>query len=324
MIVQTDRAPVLCIFGPTASGKTDLAMQLADQYPCDLISVDSAQIYRHMNIGSAKPDVDTLARYPHALIDILEPEESYSAANFADDATQLIELAHKNKRLPILVGGTMLYYHALFGGLADLPASDPAIRTAIEQRITEDGLEPLYQYLISIDQYAADKLTPNDRQRIIRFTELLETTGKTPSELFEQQRTSRPSWPTLSIGLEPARDALHRRIAERFHIMIDAGFIDEVAELRNRPHLTAEHPSMRAVGYRQLWAYLDGAHSRNEAIELGIIATRQLAKRQITWMRNRLREHLTPVLFDPLETPSTHILSQISSWLDDDAMAIKK
>lgn len=314
-MLQNDQPPVICIFGPTASGKTDLAMQLADQYPCDLISVDSAQIYRHMDIGSAKPDVDTLTRYPHALIDILSPEDSYSAANFCDDATHLINQAHQNNRLPVLVGGTMLYYHALFGGLADLPASDPKIRAAIEQRIEKEGLEPLYHHLINIDAYAAAKLTPNDRQRIIRFTELLETTGKTPSQLFAEQQASRPSWRTFSIGLEPQREELHRRIAKRFQIMIDAGFIDEVAALRERPNLTAEHPSMRSVGYRQLWAYLDGIHSKDEAIELGIIATRQLAKRQITWMRNRLREHLTPTIFDPLGTLSSHIISQISTWL---------
>lgn len=318
------QSPVVCIFGPTASGKTALAMRLADHYPCDLISVDSAQIYRHMDIGSAKLDQESLTQYPHALIDILPPEASYSAADFATDARHLIEKAHRHNRLPVLVGGTMLYYHALYGGLADLPASDPQVRRAIEEKIAADGLEPLYQRLISIDPYAAAKLKANDRQRIIRFTELLEITGKTPSALFAAQKVSSPSWPTLSIGLEPPRALLHQRIAERFRLMIEAGFIEEVAALRERPHLTAEHPSMRAVGYRQLWQYLEGKHSREEAIELGIIATRQLAKRQITWMRNRLREHLHPTIYDPQTITTQQLLTTIIDWLNNDMMAIKK
>ncbi|UJF23914.1 tRNA (adenosine(37)-N6)-dimethylallyltransferase MiaA [Suttonella sp. R2A3] len=294
--------PVICLLGPTASGKTAAAFHLADQLPCRLISVDATQIYRGLDIGSAKPDQETLTRYPHALIDIINPEETYSAAQFCQDATTLIEQAHSESCIPVLVGGTMLYYHALFGGLADLPASDPAIRAQIEDEISEQGLQPFYEYLIANDPYAAEKLKAGDRQRIIRFTELTRLTGKLPHELFAEQAAQRPSWRVLAHGLLPERGLLHQRIAERFQQMIEQGFIEEVAELRSRATLSAEHPSMRSVGYRQIWAYLEGNSSREQAIEQGIIATRQLAKRQITWMRNRLREHLDLTLHDPMQT----------------------
>lgn len=298
---MSDQTRVICLLGPTASGKTAAAFALADASPCRLISVDATQIYRGLDIGSAKPDRATLTRYPHALIDIIEPEETYSAAQFCRDASQLIAQAHAAGQTPVLVGGTMLYYHALFAGLADLPASDAHTRAQIEAEIDARGLQPFYDFLVEADAYAAAKLKAGDRQRIIRFTELYRLTGKLPSALFAEQNAQRPDWRVLALALLPERALLHQRIAARFQAMIEQGLIDEVAALRARPTLSAAHPSMRSVGYRQIWAYLDGSLSREQAIEQSIIATRQLAKRQITWMRNRLREHLDLRCYDPTE-----------------------
>ncbi len=301
--------PVICLIGPTASGKTALAFALADRYPVHLISVDSAQIYRGMNIGSAKPDAATLARYPHALIDILEPEEAYSAGRFAADARREIAAAHARGQIPLLVGGTMLYYHTLYTGLDDLPPADPENRARIEARLATVGSAALHAELARVDLQSAATIQPNDRQRLVRALELLATTGQPPSALYAAQQTRRPPWPTLAIGLNPARAVLHQRIGERFHAMIAQGLIDEVAALKTRPQLSLAAPSMRSVGYRQIWQYLDGACDRATAIEQAIIASRQLAKRQITWMNNRLGRELAISQYDPLANPAAPLLA---------------
>lgn len=301
--------PVICLIGPTASGKTALAFALADRYPVHLISVDSAQIYRGVNIGSAKPDAATLARYPHALIDILEPEEPYSAGRFAADARREIAAAHALGKIPLLVGGTMLYYHTLYTGLDDLPPADPENRARIEARLATVGSAALHAELARVDPQSAATIQPNDRQRLVRALELLATTGQPPSALYAAQQTRRPPWPTLAIGLNPARAVLHQRIGERFHAMIAEGLIDEVAALKTRPQLSLAAPSMRSVGYRQIWQYLDGACDRETAIEQAIIASRQLAKRQITWMNNRLGRELAIYQYDPLANPAAPLLA---------------
>ena len=301
--------PVICLIGPTASGKTALAFALADRYPVHLISVDSAQIYRGMNIGSAKPDAATLARYPHALIDILEPEEPYSAGRFAADARREIAAAHARGQIPLLVGGTMLYYHTLYTGLDDLPPADPENRARIEARLATVGSAALHAELARADPQSAATIQPNDRQRLVRALELLATTGQPPSALYAAQQPRRPPWPTLAIGLNPARAVLHQRIGERFHAMIAQGLIDEVAALKTRPQLSLAAPSMRSVGYRQIWQYLDGACDRATAIEQAIIASRQLAKRQITWMNNRLARELAISQYDPLTNPAAPLLA---------------
>ncbi len=301
--------PVICLIGPTASGKTALAFALADRYPVHLISVDSAQIYRGMNIGSAKPDAATLARYPHALIDILEPEEAYSAGRFAADARREIAAAHARGQIPLLVGGTMLYYHTLYTGLDDLPPADPENRARIEARLAAVGSAALHAELARADPQSAATIQPNDRQRLVRALELLATTGQPPSALYAAQQTRRPPWPTLAIGLNPARAVLHQRIGERFHAMIAQGLIDEVAALKARPQLSLAAPSMRSVGYRQIWQYLDGDCDRASAIEQAIIASRQLAKRQITWMNNRLGRELAICQYDPLANPAAPLLA---------------
>ena len=295
--------PVICLIGPTASGKTALAFALADRYPVHLISVDSAQIYRGMDIGTAKPDAATLARYPHALIDILDPEDAYSAARFAADAAREIAAAHQAGDIPVLVGGTMLYFHTLYTGMDGLPAADPAKRAVIEARLAAEGAAALHAELARADPQTAATIQPNDRQRLVRALELLATTGQPPSALYAAQQTRRPPWPTLAIGLNPARAVLHQRIGERFHAMIAEGLIDEVAALKTRPQLSLAAPSMRSVGYRQIWQYLDGMSDRATAIEQGIIASRRLAKRQITWMNNGLRQVLDLHHYDPLQGP---------------------
>lgn len=303
--------PLVIILGATASGKTELALTLAQRHPSQLISVDSAQIYRHMDIGTAKPDRQTLQQHPHALIDLIEPEQTYSAAQFCRQAQQHIQQAHQHNRLPILVGGTMLYIHALLGGLDDLPPANPQIRVKIAAEIATIGLTAMHDKLAQYDPISAAKIAPTDRQRLIRLHELYQLTHTPPSQLFTQSPQP-PNWHITAIGLHPERAVLHQRIEQRFHQMLKQGFIDEVAQLKARPNLSADHPSMRSVGYRQLWQYLEGQHSLNHAIELGIIATRQLAKRQITWMRNRLQTHLELPLIDPNQTnPLTHILNRL-------------
>ena len=273
--------------GPTASGKTGLSLALAEHLPVEIISVDSAQVYRQLDIGSAKPDAATRARVPHHLIDLLDPSEAYSAARFRDDALSLIARIRARGNMPLLVGGTMLYYRALQYGLSDLPEADPALRARIEARAAAEGWPALHAALAAMDPATAARLHPNDQQRIQRALEIIELSGVTPTELYARERHAGLPGRLIKIGLNPAsREELHRLIGLRFHQMMAQGFLEEVARLKARGDLSAELPSIRAVGYRQLWEHLDGRDGLPAAIERGIAATRQFAKRQITWLRS--------------------------------------
>ena len=274
------------LMGPTASGKTDLAIALRQTLPVEVISVDSALIYKGMDIGTAKPSQAELALAPHRLIDILDPAESYSAMNFRADALKEMADITASGRIPLLVGGTMLYYKALIEGLSPLPSADPNIRAEIEQRAEQQGWAALHQELLKIDPVAGTRINPNDSQRINRALEVFYITGKTMTELTAEQGESLP-YDVLQFAIAPQeRAVLHERIEQRFHKMIALGFEEEVKKLYERPDLHIDLPSIRCVGYRQMWEYLQGEISLDEAIFKGICATRQLAKRQITWLRS--------------------------------------
>ena len=274
------------LMGPTASGKTDLAIALRQTLPVEVISVDSALIYKGMDIGTAKPSQAELALAPHRLIDILDPVESYSAMNFRADALKEMADITASGRIPLLVGGTMLYYKALIEGLSPLPSADPTIRAEIEQRAEQQGWAALHQELLKIDPVAGTRINPNDSQRINRALEVFYITGKTMTELTAEQGESLP-YDVLQFAIAPQeRAVLHERIEQRFHKMIALGFEEEVKKLYERPDLHIDLPSIRCVGYRQMWEYLQGEISLDEAIFKGICATRQLAKRQITWLRS--------------------------------------
>ncbi len=273
------------LMGPTASGKTDLAIQLRQQLPVEVISVDSALIYRGMDIGTAKPSKAELALAPHRLIDICDPAESYSAANFRTDALREMQEISAQGKIPLLVGGTMLYYKALLEGLSPLPSADEKVRSEIEAKAALIGWAGLYQELCKIDPISAQRINPNDSQRINRALEVFYLTGKTLTELTAQKGEALP-YDILQFAIAPEhREVLHRRIEQRFHNMIELGFQQEVEKLYRRPDLNENLPSIRCVGYRQMWEYLRGDYDHNEMIFRGICATRQLAKRQITWLR---------------------------------------
>lgn len=287
MNIKYPNRPVVFVMGPTASGKTALAIDLYQTEQFEIISVDSAMIYKDMDIGSAKPDAKELALAPHHLIDFLEPSQSYSAAQFSTDAIQLINEIHDQKRIPLLAGGTMLYFKALKEGLADLPETDENIRNDLKQKVKTQGIEFLYQELTQCDPKAAEKLHATDTQRIMRALEVFLSSGKPLSQWHAEQKLNTLPNPLLSIALAPSdRVILHQRIAERFHQMMDNGFLDEVKMLYARDDLHLDLPSMCSVGYRQMWQHLNGDLSYEEAIERAIIATRQLAKRQYTWLRS--------------------------------------
>jgi tRNA dimethylallyltransferase len=275
--------------GPTASGKTAAALELAERFPLELISVDSALVYRDMDIGTAKPDRATLARHPHALIDLISPEESYSAARFVADAEAAMAAIHARGKIPLLVGGTMLYYKALLQGLADLPQADAETRAAIDAEAAVQGWPALHAELALHDPETAARLAPNDAQRIQRALEILRLTGQPMSALLAQSAAQRPPHHFLSLGLVPSeRSVLHARIAERFDQMLAAGLEAELITLRQKYQLTPDLPSMRCVGYRQAWEAAEGISPHSELRDRGIFATRQLAKRQITWLSNTL------------------------------------
>lgn len=285
-MIKPNNPLALFLMGPTASGKTDLAIALRQELPVEVISVDSALIYKGMDIGTAKPSKAELELAPHRLIDILDPAESYSAMNFhADALREMAEITAQGK-IPLLVGGTMLYYKALLEGLSPLPSADPAIRTDIEARAKQYGWAALHQELTNIDPVAGARINSNDSQRINRALEVFYITGKTMTELTAQQGEALP-YNILQFAIAPQdRAVLHQRIEQRFHKMIDLGFEDEVKRLFLREDLHINLPSIRCVGYRQMWEYLQGEISLDEAIFKGICATRQLAKRQITWLRS--------------------------------------
>ena len=273
------------LMGPTASGKTDLALQLRQQLPVEVISVDSALIYRGMDIGTAKPSKAELALAPHRLIDICDPAESYSAANFRTDALREMQEISAQGKIPLLVGGTMLYYKALLEGLSPLPSADEKVRSEIEAKAALIGWGGLHQELCKIDPISAQRINPNDSQRINRALEVFYLTGKTLTELTAQKGEALP-YDILQFAIAPEqREVLHRRIEQRFHKMIELGFQQEVEKLYRRPDLNENLPSIRCVGYRQMWEYLRGDYDHDEMIFRGICATRQLAKRQITWLR---------------------------------------
>lgn len=284
---MTDRLPLaLFLMGPTASGKTELAIRLRQKYPVEIISVDSALIYKGMDIGTAKPDEREQQLAPHRLIDILDPAQSYSAADFRRDALQAMNEIAAQGKIPLLVGGTMLYFKALLEGLSPLPAANPEIRQQIEQEALTKGWSVLHDELKEIDPVSAARIHPNDPQRLSRALEVFRISGKTLTELTQTKGESLP-FRVKQFAIAPKdRAELHRRIELRFDKMMEAGFEQEMKTLHAREDLHPDLPSIRCVGYRQMWDYLDGNGTLDEAIYRGICATRQLAKRQITWLRS--------------------------------------
>lgn len=274
------------IMGPTASGKTDLAIELVKHYPFEIISVDSALVYKDMNIGTAKPSKEELAIAPHHLIDFLDPAQTYSTASFRNDALRAMEDIHARNKIPLLVGGTMLYHRSLLYGLSELPEADEAIRAKLEAEAKLNGAEFMHRKLTEIDPQAAKKIHPNDPQRVQRALEVYEISGKTMTQLQQENQAEALPWNVYKIIIAPeSRELLRERIAIRFKQMIEQGFIEEVRQLYKRDDLDLSLPSMRAVGYRQVWEYLQGKMTREQMIERGITITRQFAKRQMTWLR---------------------------------------
>lgn len=319
---STDKPLIIAITGPTASGKTDLAMQLTKHFPIELINMDSAQVYRDMDIGTAKITPAEQAEYPHYLMDIISPEESYSAAQFTDDVKKLVPEINGRGNIPLVVGGTILYYKALSEGLAKLPSADHTLRDELRSEIKQYGHEKLLNELASIDPKLAEHIQGKDTQRLVRFIEIARLTGKPPSELFSQQEKSVP-YRFFHIAFFPENRAwLHRRIEKRFDIMLEQGLIEEVQNLRQKYQLNPSLPSMRCAGYRQVWDYLEGkfdnlAPRKNnkpnntpyqEMRDRGVFATRQLAKRQLTWLR-KIPADVT--ITDPENYCLDSIISQI-------------
>ncbi|MBN3860520.1 tRNA (adenosine(37)-N6)-dimethylallyltransferase MiaA [Neisseriaceae bacterium PsAf] len=281
------QAKVLAIIGPTASGKTNLALELATRHSMEIISLDSALIYQDMDIGTAKPNQEELKLVPHHLINIITPLQSYDVANFVDDCSRLINEINDKGKIALIVGGTMMYYNALVNGLNQLPTADDNIRSKIQDKKNAIGIAGLYQELLDLDPLSANRIKPSDSQRIERALEVFYISGKSMSYFFNQQQKQHQAKNIPTIALMPDnRLELHQHIELRFLQMLKLGFIDEVIEIKQKyPELDLNYPSMRCVGYRQIWEYLDGVYSKNEMIDKGIIATRQLAKRQLTWLR---------------------------------------
>lgn len=282
----TEKPPAIFLMGPTASGKTDVALRLAEAFPLEIICVDSAVVYRGLDIGTAKPGPGERARIRHHLIDILDPEEPYSAGRFREDAIAAMAAIRERGRVPLLAGGTMLYFRALAEGIGPMPPADAQVRAGLDREVEERGLAALHAELQAVDPDAADRIHPNDPQRIQRALEVHRITGR-PISAFQGEQSAQPlADRILRLAVAPGdRGRLHARIAERFDAMLAAGLVDEVATLRERPGVHPDLPSMRAVGYRQVWQYLDGEFDARGLRERGIIATRQLAKRQLTWLR---------------------------------------
>ncbi len=298
MVVADNNKPAIFLMGPTAAGKTDAAIRLHEQHQADIISVDSALVYRGMDIGTAKPDSKTLQRAPHALIDIREPWQPYSASDFRRDARQLMQQSWDNQRIPLLAGGTMLYYKALQQGLSSLPSADETIRAELAQQAAQHGWPMLHERLQQIDPESAERIHANDSQRLSRALEVYEITGQTMTALYAQDSEQGLAVKPLKIIISPAdRALLHARIEQRFKQMLDVGFLDEVKALLADKRNHADLPALRSVGYRQAIEHLNGGTDYEEFVYKGIVATRQLAKRQLTW----LRKEDNAVWLDPTE-----------------------
>jgi len=291
--------PAILLMGPTASGKTDLAIALSEALPVTIISVDSAMVYRGMDIGTAKPSLAELERAPHRLIDICDPAESYSAARFREDALAAMAEISQAGQIPLLVGGTMLYFRALQNGLSDLPRADPTVRAGLEAQMAQHGVHALHRQLAKVDPLAAARIHRNDPQRTLRALEVWEITGKPLSRLQAEAGTVMPYRAIKLVRSPEQRSTLHERINQRFDAMLAAGFVDEVRGLVARGDLHPEMPSMRSVGYRQVWAWLRGECDYDEMTERGRAATRQLAKRQMTWLRSETDCHWLNATGDP-------------------------
>lgn len=306
------RPPVIFLMGPTAAGKTALAFALHEQFPVDVVSVDAAQVYRGLNIGSAKPTAVELARVPHRLIDIRDPAEPYSAAQFRADALCEIKNIVAKGRIPLLVGGTMFYFRALERGLSPLPSADPTIRAALAAEAIQYGWPALHARLVLRDAQTAATIDPHDAQRIQRALEVIEVTGETPSAIKQRRGCDNSSefpYRPIKIAVAPQdRKYLHARIADRFETMLQAGFIAEVELLFHRGDLTLELPSIRTVGYRQVWQYLEGVLNYNEMQARSVYATRQLAKRQLTWLRSDAE-------IQWFDSTDTQLMDKSVSWL---------
>lgn len=304
----TDGWPVVVLLGPTASGKTAVASALYQQVDCSLISVDSTQVYKRMDIGSAKPSADELRDTPHELIDIREPWETYSAAEFCRDASRLIEAAKATNRVPVLVGGTMMYFRSLLGGLADMPAADADVRAQILAEAERSGWQSLHDELARVDPVAAERIHPNDPQRLQRAIEVYRLTGETITSRQRRSTSAMPEGSLLKVGLFPEdRARLHAVVGERFDAMLEDGLVGEVEALRLCSEIHRGLPSQRAVGYRQVWDVITGEYPEIQLAERGKAATRQLAKRQLTWMRSMDNLHL----YDPFAVSTAHIAEQL-------------
>jgi len=278
--------PAIFLMGPTASGKSGMAVEIARRFPVEIVSVDSAQVYRYMNIGSAKPDKSIQAEIPHHLIDLIDPDKNYSAAQFREDALAAMQKVTARDRIPLLAGGTMLYFKVLRQGLAALPAADDVVRQALEQLANERGWPAMHTVLSHLDPLTADRIQPNDSQRIQRALEVCYLAKKPMSEVLKQHQGGDFPYRVTNIALLPSdRSLLHARIHQRFDKMLEMGLVDEVHMLRDQFQLTADMPAMRCVGYRQVYMYLDNEIGLDEMRERGVFATRQLAKRQLTWLR---------------------------------------
>lgn len=306
-------ASAILLMGATASGKTDVATSLCKRFPCDIISVDSAMVYRGMDIGTAKPGPDTLRRAPHRLIDIRDPEESYSAGEFVRDARAEMADILARGRVPLLVGGTMMYFRALTKGIADLPGANAAIRRDIDALAAAQGWPAVHAELMAVDPTSAARINPNDSQRLQRAMEVYRVSGKTLTAWQAETRRpdDDPTYVKVALAVEPRR-LLHKRIALRLQQMIERGFLDELRSLRERPGLIEECPAMRSVGYRQFWDYLEKRCTLDEAMDKALFATRQLAKRQLTWLRSeRSVFSVNPLEAGAIDTISSHLMQRI-------------
>ena len=314
--------PAILLMGPTGAGKTDLAARLVEEFPLEIVSVDAAMVFRDMDIGTAKPSAELLARAPHHLVDLIDPADSYSAARFLADADAALQAIEARGRTPLLVGGTMLYFRAFQSGLARLPAADPAIRERLEARASAEGWPSLHAELARLDQASANRIRPSDRQRIQRALEVIERSGRPMSAQLAENLRGATRAGDLAVVLAPIdRNALFERIGLRFDAMLGQGLVAEVAKLRSRGDLHSGLPSMRLIGYRQFWEHLEGAATLGEATQKSVAATRQLARRQLTW----LRAEPGAEWFDAFDASSPErIAARIAEWFRERGIPVRR